>query len=409
MRRCSTRSTPAPRWSARSSSSTTYTSFAREAVDYANRKGVLLSLDSNDFDSLDHSDGMLYDHAIPGNSLTQSPTGAPTQWFRARSDVTSYGPHNVFSGEGNSTSGATPFMAGMLAMVQSAALNARDRHVIPRELTPNEVRQVMMDTASPVIPQTQAPNVAGQWPGNPKSVTDTDHTNWSTQYGYGRPDIGAATALVMPGRVPPTAEISSPALVRVRRSGPPAQARRSAATSRASAWRSHGVRWTLEWALGEDPADSAFRTDRARLAARGTASWARWTCAGSRAGLRPRPRRRRCRRTGPSSTRSRCGCGRLDGNGLKAEDRRAFAARHDPDLLAGYPRLDRVGDERRAHLRPPRGASPARSRLRHLRRRGLRAAPERQGGARVPRPHARRSPTHPEIFRATCVQRATGG
>ena len=27
----------------------------------------------------------------------------------------------------------------------------------------------------------------------------------------------------------------------------------------------------------------------------------------------------------------------LDGNGLKAEDRRAFAARHDPNLLAGYP------------------------------------------------------------------------
>src|SRR5262249_26790134 len=177
---------------------------------YANSKGVLLSFDSNDFDSLDHTDGMLYEHAIPGNSLTLEPGGHTTQWFRARSNVTSYGPHNVFSGEGTSTSGATPFMAGMLAMAQSAALNAREEHMIPQPLTPNQVRQVMMDTASPVIPQTQAPEISGQWPGNPSSATDENHTNWSTQYGYGRPDIGAATALVMSGKMPPTPELASP-------------------------------------------------------------------------------------------------------------------------------------------------------------------------------------------------------
>ena len=53
----------------------TYSSFAREAVDYANSKGVLLSFDSNDFDSMDHTDGMLYDHVLPGNSLTQDALG----------------------------------------------------------------------------------------------------------------------------------------------------------------------------------------------------------------------------------------------------------------------------------------------------------------------------------------------
>ena len=98
----------------------TYSSFAREAVDYANSKGVLLSFDSNDFDSMDHTDGMLYDHVLPGNSLTQDASGLDTRTFRARSNVTSYGTHNIFSGEGNSTSGATPFQAGMLAMVQIA-------------------------------------------------------------------------------------------------------------------------------------------------------------------------------------------------------------------------------------------------------------------------------------------------
>ena len=67
-----------------------------------------------------------------------------------------------------------------------------------------------MNTASPVIPQTQSPGVPDQWPGNPGSATDADHTNWSTQYGYGRPNIGAATKLIMSGKVPPTAELSSP-------------------------------------------------------------------------------------------------------------------------------------------------------------------------------------------------------
>jgi hypothetical protein len=319
----------------------TYTSFAREAVDYANRKGVLLSFDSNDFDSMDHSDGMLYDHAIPGNSLTEEPGGSTTRWFRARSNVTSYGPHNVFSGEGNSTSGATPFMAGMLAMVQSAALNARDRHIIPRALTPNEVRQVMMDTASPVIPQRQAPDVPGQWPGNPNSATNADHTNWSTQYGYGRPDIGAATALVMSGRVPPTAELDSPdwyayvdpvdqRKLKIRGSVAP------------SAWRSHGVRWTLEWALGSDPADSDFHTIA--------------TGHGPRHGVLGTLEERRIPRhyaaRDPSSTLPPDGPEQytvtlrlraLDGNGLKAEDRRAFTARHDPNLLPGYPRS--IGSE----------------------------------------------------------------
>jgi hypothetical protein len=314
----------------------TYSSFAREAVDYANRKGVLLSFDSNDFDSLDHTDGMLYDHAIPGNSLTQEPDGRTTRWFRARSNVTSYGPHNVFSGEGTSTSGATPFMAGMLAMVQSAALNARDRHIIPRRLTPDEVRQVMMDTVSPVIPQTQAPDVPGQWPGNPSSATDADHSNWSTQYGYGRPDIGAATALVTSGYVPPTAELDSPHWyayvdpLRQRR----LQVRGSVEPS---AWRSGGVRWTLEWALGADPADSDFHAIASghgpRSGVLGTLDLSRIPSefAAKAPGETLPP-------NGPEQYTVTLRLRALDGNGLKAEDRRAFDARHDPNLLAGYPR-----------------------------------------------------------------------
>ncbi len=321
-----------------------YSSFSQEAVNYAYRHGVLLSLDSNDFDSMDHTDGMFFAHAFPGNSLTEDQPAPATQWFRARSNVTSYGTHSIFSGEENSTSGATPFQAAMLAMVQSAALDARDRGIIPSRLTPNEVKQVLMDTASPVIPQTQAPGVANQWPGNPQSVTDATHTNWSTQYGYGRPDLGAATSLVLSGRVPPTAEIDSPPWYQyvdpVHRHSLPISG--SLAPSR---WRSGGrVRWWLEWALGANPADSAFHTiargvTRRRLAGRlGTLDLRRIPASFSghapASTLPP---------DGPEQYTLTLRLRVVDANGLKAEDRRTIGVRHDPTLLRGFPK--RIGGE----------------------------------------------------------------
>lgn len=321
-----------------------YSSFSQEAVDYAYRHGVLLSLDSNDFDSMDHSDGMLFDHVLPGNSLTEDQAPPATRWFRARSNVTSYGTHNIFSGEENSTSGATPFQAAMLAMVQSAALDARDHHVIPARLTPDEIKQVVMDTASPVIPQTQAPTVARQWPGEPASATDAAHTNWSTQYGYGRPDLGAATRLVLSGRVPPSAEIDSPHWYQY---VDPARQQALAIDGflARSRWRSGGrVRWWLEWALGANPADAAFHT----IAHGGSARPA----SGRLGTLDLRQVPRRYYEHAPTSTLPPDGPEQytltlrlrvVDANGLKAEDRRTIGVRHDPGLLPGFPR--RIGGE----------------------------------------------------------------
>jgi len=321
-----------------------YSSFSQEAVDYAYRHGVLLSLDSNDFDSMDHSDGMLFAHVFPGNSLTEDQPAPATRWFRARSNVTSYGTHSLFSGEENSTSGATPFQAAMLAMVQSAALDARDRGTIPDRLAPDEVKQVLMDTASPVIPQTQAPGVAHQWPGNPGSATNATHTNWSTEYGYGRPDLGAATRLVLSGRVPPTAEIDSPPWYEY--VDPVRQHSLTVAGSLApSRWRSGGsARWWLEWALGANPADRDFHTiahgvTRARLAGRlGTLDLRQVPPSyyehAPTSTLPP---------DGPEQYTLTLRLRVLDANGLKAEDRRTIGVRHDPSLMQGFPK--RIGGE----------------------------------------------------------------
>jgi hypothetical protein len=317
-----------------------YSSFNQKAIDYAYDHGVALSLDSNDFDSMDHTDGMLFNHVIPGNSVTNDQNvtvGADpaTTWFRARSSVTSYGTHNVFSGEGTSTSGATPWMAAMLGMVQSAGLNAVDAGTIPSPLTPNEVKQVMMNASSAIIPQTQSPHTPRQWPGNPLSNTDASHTNWSTQYGYGRPDIGKATQMVMAGQIPPTADLTSPKWFAYvdPKTTPELPVGGLLAPSRV---HSKGAHWTLEYALGADPADATFvpvaSGDGAASGRLGTIDLRDVPEA-----FYTKPSLQTLQPDGAEAYTMTIRLRVVDGNGLKAEDRRSVGLRHDPDLLGGKP------------------------------------------------------------------------
>ncbi len=314
----------------------TYSSAAREAVKHAIDRNVLLSFDSNDFDAMDHTDGHLYDQVFPGNSVIQDVEGKDVQSFRARSNVTSYGTHSVFSGGETTTSGATPFQAAFLGMVQSAAMNAVDQNVYPRTLTPNEIRQILMNTASEVIPQRDHPGVAKQWPGNPESRTDATHTNWSTQYGYGRVNIGRATRLVMDGKVPPTALITSPDWYRY--VDPSRQDKLQIKGSvNPSAWGSRGLDWTLEWALGADPGDDDFRTistgKTAKSGVLGTLNLKQIpsSFASDRPGVTLPP-------DGPEAYTVTLRLRARDGNGLKGEDRRSIGARTDRSMAPGFPK-----------------------------------------------------------------------
>ncbi len=321
-----------------------FSSFSQEAIDYAYNHGVVLSLDSNDFDSMDHTDGMLFNHVIPGNSLSLDQSPPDTQWFRARSNVTSYGTHNIFSGEGNSTSAGTPFLAATMAMVQSAGLDARDRGIIRSRLTPDEVKQVLMNTASPVIPQLQAPGVANQWPGNPSSATDATHTNWSTQYGYGRPDVGAATRLVLSGQIPPTAEIDSPnwyQYVDIARE----HTLRIGGSLAPPRWRARGpVRWVLEWALGANPSDSDFHTiSRGVTSHPVSGTLGKMDLSQIPAGYYDHAPTSTLPPNGPEQYTVTLRLRVVGANGLKAEDRRSIGVRHDPGLLPGFPK--RTGGE----------------------------------------------------------------
>src|SRR5437899_8867353 len=270
--------------------------------------------------------------------------------------MTCYGTHDDCSGGEYTTSAATPFQAGILAMVQSAALNLRDSGLVAGfdPLTPNQLKQVLMDTAQPIIPNGLPPQPLGpgappgtkqpQWPGNPNSATNATDTNWSTQYGYGRPDVGAATAMVMAGKIPPTADITAPQWYSYvdPTVTPKLEVDGSFARSRFNSGGS--VSYVLEWALGADPADSDFHT-----VARGSV---RTGIAGKLGTVDLSQVPPSFYTHTPLTTLQPDGAEQYtmtirlrvnDGNGLKAEDRRSVGLRHDPDLLPGYPKsVDRA-------------------------------------------------------------------
>ena len=93
-------------------------------------------------------------------------------------------------------------------------------------------------------------------------------------------------------------------------------------------------------------------------------------------------------RTAPSSTRSRCGCGRWTATGSRPRTAARIDVRHDPNLLPGFPTLDRHGDERlRRATSTSRATTSSTSCTAPMTAPSTRCA-RRHRGARLPGPHA---------------------
>ena len=173
-----------------------YSSFMRQTIQYCWDHGIVMVESSNDFDSTDHQGGMYWPDVVPGNGALQNFTD--TGWTRG--DETSWGPHNMFSVAGqSSTSGSTSALGGLFGLLMSWGQQAYERHLIPTPLTGPQAIQVMRATSRPITDTTLG------WPGAPG--------DWSSQYGYGIPDLYKAMALVAQDDIPPVATITSPGLV----------------------------------------------------------------------------------------------------------------------------------------------------------------------------------------------------
>jgi hypothetical protein len=223
-----------------------YSSYMRQAVERLWRDGVVMTEASNDFDSIDHQGGMFWPHVLPGNGLvtntqglesSPAPSNALLNTYTARSNLTSFGTHAMFSvsTEGGSTSESTPTTGATLGLLLSYGEQAAAEHRIDGPLSNAEaigvLRATATDIADPSLP----------WRGRP---------GWDTQYGYGRPNLYRAMQAVSQGDVPPIGWIDAPDWYSLY---DPTVTSSVVVRGHVAAPRASRYSWTLEYGLGANP------------------------------------------------------------------------------------------------------------------------------------------------------------
>src|SRR4029079_2544859 len=109
------------------------------------------------------------------------------------SGTTRCGGHGQFVMPAVTGSAATGQAAGAAGLVASYGLERG------YDLAPNEIKQLITQTAEDVVPE----NTLGT--GTP----DPAQKGWDQHFGYGRPDLGLALERIAQGRIPPPALITS--------------------------------------------------------------------------------------------------------------------------------------------------------------------------------------------------------
>ena len=305
----------------------------KAALDYAWHKGVVVVGASNDFDSTDHQNGMFWPRMWPGNGLqadqVQSLAGPDasrsTRTYRSRSNLTSFGPHALFSAPnlGGSTSESTPTQGGVAALVAAEGRDAADRGQIAGRLSAGEVKQVVRETASNI----DDPNLG--WPGLPGAT-------FNIQYGYGRPNVLAADQAVAANRIPPVPDIQGPDWYAL---FDPTHTSSVPITAAIDGTRAHSFHWVLQYGLGDQPTEAEFHTF-----ASGSVNGQHLSGPLGHLDLSQIPRSFWTQpfhfTTDLSSTEQYDVTLRLqatDDRGLMGEDRRSIAVFHDPTIRSGFP------------------------------------------------------------------------
>jgi hypothetical protein len=234
--------------------------FARQAFDYAYKKGTFLTIVSSDLNTADHNIPTFYDEAfhVQGTvSDVQGLAGGPpsevgsffggigldinapvSTWFR-NSGTTQYGGHAHIVMPAVTGSQATGQASGAAGLLASYALQQG------KILAPNEIKQLLTLTAQDVVPE----NTVGL------GVPDPAQVGWDQHFGYGLPDLGLALERIAQDKIPPQVLIDSPewfAPLNV------SQRQTVDIGARLSA-RADGYAWKLQWAPGIEPQEGDFK------------------------------------------------------------------------------------------------------------------------------------------------------
>ncbi|HVN86191.1 MAG TPA: FG-GAP-like repeat-containing protein [Candidatus Binatia bacterium] len=340
------------------------TRFGQEAVDYAYRTGVVVIASAADEESNHHNYPANYRHTVEVNSVTKFNELAGLKQTPASylylNGCTNYGGHIAVTVPSSSCSSeATGKSSGMAGLIVSAALNAIDQGALtpyrrddgtlaPFPLSADEIKQLLTQTADDINfaarndvtpPEPQNYATKSPFPGVRHSERYHSIAGFDQYFGYGRVNANRAVRAVAAGQIPPEASIDSPAWFETI---DPESMPVLSMVGRVAANRATSFSYVIEIAPGIQPAEGDFR--RSRVSDVRTAALVGEIGAIDIAEIRallPNGA------TGPAldangapdpdrftfTVRVRV----TDDTGRMAEDRRAFALHHDPDLLSAFP------------------------------------------------------------------------
>jgi hypothetical protein len=245
-----------------------HSAFAEAASQYAYDHGVVQTFSGDDLNTGNHNYPANYGHAmliegtVPdtvglGTSSSQWLEGeklcgasgqpaclgsnAPVGTFFRGANTTQFGGKSSIAMEGPTGSVNTSKAAGAAALVVSAGLD----HGIA--LRPDEVRGVLEQTAERALSANTEGSGVADPAANPTLPPDQQ---WTSHFGWGRANVGAAVGAVLGGDIPPETAISSPDWY-APLTGPSAEITGLARARFATGGQFH---WKLMWGTGQAPA-----------------------------------------------------------------------------------------------------------------------------------------------------------
>ena len=252
-------------------SSVNNTPLAQDAIDYAYSKGVAVIASAGIGESAQQNYPSAYEHTIQVNAVQKYLETGSTSADQFPSSylylggTTAYGAHNIVAAPSDGhSSGATGRLAGIAALIYSAAENEVRRGEmwdypdLEMPLSACEVKQLIAMTADDIDFSPGSFNVSLgllDYVIGPSQRFPSD-PGWDPYFGYGRVDAYEAVMAVDQGRIPPEAEITSPAWFDLIN---PGQVTLEVA-GRVAAVRADSYQYTVEWGPGWDPSEDEWAT-----------------------------------------------------------------------------------------------------------------------------------------------------
>jgi hypothetical protein len=205
-----------------------HTAFAEAASRYAYNRGAVQVYSGDDLHTADHNYPAAYGHSMLIQGTVPDTMGLGTnnaQWLKAEgicglvhspvclgsnlpvttffrnAGTTQYGGKSSISMAGATGSVNTSLAAGAVGLVVSAGL---DHGIV---LRPDETRELLEQTAERV---TAADSLGIGLPDPGADPTAPSDEQWTSHFGWGRADVGAAVGAVVHRDIPPEAAIDSP-------------------------------------------------------------------------------------------------------------------------------------------------------------------------------------------------------